>query len=258
VAVKQATNVIPIVMPTAADPVKLGLVASLARPGGNVTGLTSLSDELAGKWIQLVKETLPQVSRMSAFGDPAGDPSRTGAAKVPARSMDVSIQVLKVARPDGFESAFIETKKNRSGALIILGSPFFYAHRTRLVELAARHRLPTIYPQREFVEGPGGLMSYGADFHDQFRRAATYVDKILKGAKPADLPVEQPTKFELVINLKTAKALGLTIPPSVALEAGQRVMRSLRLDRARCARREPTTSEADGSPALFERVDADY
>ena len=221
VAVKQATNVIPIVMPTAADPVKLGLVASLARPGGNVTGLTSLSDELPGKWIQLAKETLPRVSRMAAFWDPAGDASRMRASEVAARSMDVNIQVLRVDRPDGFESAFIETKKNRSGALIILGSPFFYAHRTRLVELAARHRLPTIYPQREFVEGSGGLMSYGADFHDQFRRAATYVDKILKGAKPADLPVEQPTKFELVINLKTAKTLGLTIPPSVLGRADQ-------------------------------------
>jgi putative tryptophan/tyrosine transport system substrate-binding protein len=221
VAVKQATNVIPIVMPIAADPVKLGLVASLARPGGNVTGLTSLSDELPGKWIQLVKEMLPRVSRMAAFWDPAGDPSRMRASEVAARSMDVSIQVLQVDRPDGFESAFIETKKNRSGALIILGSPFFYAYRTRLVELAARHRLPTIYPQREFVEGSGGLMSYGADYHDQFRRAATYVDKILKGAKPADLPVEQPTKFELVINLKTAKALGLTIPPSVLGRADQ-------------------------------------
>jgi len=129
--------------------------------------------------------------------------------------------VLKVSRPDSFESAFTEAKRNQAGALIVLGSPFFYAQRTRLVELAAKHRLPAIYAQREFVVGPGGLMSYGTDFHSLFRRAAIYVDKILKGAKPADLPVEQPTKFELIINLRTAKTLGLTIPPSVLGRADQ-------------------------------------
>jgi len=221
VAVKQATNVIPIVMPTAAVPGKHGLVASLARPGGNVTGLTSLSDELPGKWMELVKETLPRVFRVAVLWDPAGDSSQVTTSEVAAGSLGMRVQVLKVSRPDGFESAFTEAKKNQAGALIVLGSPFFYAQRTRLVELAAKHRLPAIYAQREFVVGPGGLMSYGTDFHSLFRRAATYVDKILKGAKPADLPVEQPTKFELVINLKTAKALGLTIPQSVLGRADQ-------------------------------------
>ena len=221
VAVKQATNVIPIVMPTAADPGKHGLVASLARPGGNVTGLTALSEELPGKWMELVKETLPRVFRVAVLWDPAGDSSQVTTSEVAAGSLGMRVQVLKVSRPDGFESAFTEAKKNQAGALIVLGSPFFYAQRTRLVELAAKHRLPAIYAQREFVVGPGGLMSYGTDFHSLFRRAATYVDKILKGAKPADLPVEQPTKFELVINLKTAKALGLTIPQSVLGRADQ-------------------------------------
>ena len=175
VAVKQATNVIPIVMPTAADPGKHGLVASLARPGGNVTGLTSLSEELPGKWMELVKETLPRVSRVAVLWDPAGDSSQVTTSKVAAGSLGVRVQVLKVSRPDGFEGAFTEAKKNHAGALIILGSPFFYAHRNRLVELAAKHRLPAIYAQREFVVGSGGLMSYGTDFHSLFRRAATYV-----------------------------------------------------------------------------------
>jgi putative tryptophan/tyrosine transport system substrate-binding protein len=219
--VKQATNAIPIVIPTGFDPVKVGLAASLGRPGGNVTGLTSLSEELPGKWMELVKETLPRVSRVSALWDPAGDPSQVRISELAARSLDVRLQVLKVGRPNGIEGAFTEAKENRAAALIVLGSPFFYAHRTRLVELAARHRLPTIYPQREFVAGSGGFMSYGADYRDQFRRAAIYVDKILRGAKPADLPIEQPTKFELVINMKTAKALGLTIPPSVLWRADQ-------------------------------------
>src|SRR5262252_1541902 len=176
VAAKQATSVIPIVMPTAAVPGKHGLVASLARPGGNVTGLTSLSDELPGKWMELVKETLPRVSRVAVLWDPAGDSSQVTTSEVAAGSLGMRVQVLKVSRPDGFESAFTEAKKNQAGALIVLGSPFFYAQRTRLVELAAKHRLPAIYAQREFVVGPGGLMSYGTDFHSLFRRAATYVD----------------------------------------------------------------------------------
>src|SRR5215831_13901025 len=210
-AVKQATNVIPIVMPIG-DPVKAGLVVSLGRPGGNVTGLTSLSEELPGKWMELAKETLPRVSRVAVLWDPAGDPSQVRISELAARSLNIRLQVLKVGRSDGIEGVFAGAKENHAEALIVLGSPFFYAHRTRLIDLAARRRLPTIYPQREFVAGSGGLMSYGADYRDQFRRAATYVDKILKGAKPADLPVQQPTKFELVVNLKTAKALGLTIP----------------------------------------------
>jgi putative ABC transport system substrate-binding protein len=221
VAAKQATATIPIVMPVSADPVKLGLVSSLARPGGNVTGLTSLSDELPGKWLELMKETLPRVSRMAVLWDPANDPGQVRISEVAARSLGLQLQVLKVGRPDGFETAFAGAQTNRAGAFIVLGSPFFYTHRTRLVALAAQHRLPTIYAQREFVVGSGGLMSYGADFRDLFRRAATYVDKILKGAKPSDLPVEQPTKFELVVNFKTAKALGLTIPQSLLLRADE-------------------------------------
>jgi putative tryptophan/tyrosine transport system substrate-binding protein len=221
-AAKQATQVIPIVMPIGAgDAVRLGFVASLARPGGNVTGLTSLSDDLPGKWIELLKETVPRVSRVAVLWDPAGDPSQVKTSEAAAQSLGVRLHVLKVGRAGGFEPAFAEARKNDAGALIVLGSPFFYVQRTHLVELAAKHRLPTIYAQREFVVGSGGLMSYGADYHHQFRRAATYVDKILKGAKPGDLPIEQPTKFELVINRKAAKALGLTIAPSVLARADE-------------------------------------
>ena len=218
---KQATGVIPIVMPTSSDPVKSGLVASLARPGGNVTGLTSQSSELTGKWMELVKESLPRVSRVAVLWDRAGDPSQLSSSEAAARSLGVRLQVLKVGRPDDFEPAFAEAQANHADALINLGSAFFYTHRTRLVELAAKHRLLTIYDTKEYVVGLGGLMSFGPNFRDQFRRAATYVDKILKGAKPADLPVEQPTKFELVINLKTAKSLGVTIPQSLLLRADE-------------------------------------
>ena len=220
-AAKHATTTIPIVMPVSGDPVRAGLVASLGRPGGNITGLTSLSGELPGKWLELLKETLPRVSRVAVLWDPASDPSQVKTSEAAARSLGVRLQVLKVGRAASFEPAFAEARHNDAGALIVLGSPSFYVHRTRLVELAAKHRLPTIYAQREFVVGSGGLMSYGADYHDQFRRAATYVDKILKGAKPADLPVEQPTVFELVINMRTAKTLGLTIPPSVLARANE-------------------------------------
>ena len=217
----KATTTIPIVMPLSTDPVRSGLVASLARPGGNVTGLTSLSGELPGKWMELVKQTLPRASRVAVLWDPAGDPGQVRISEAAARSLGMRLRVLKVERADGFEPAFAEARKNDAEALIVLGSPFFYVHRARLVELAAKHRLAAIYPQREFVQGSGGLMSYGADYHHQFRRAATYVDKILKGANPRDLPIEQPTKFELVINQNTARALGLTIPPSVLARADE-------------------------------------
>jgi len=220
-AAKRATTTIPIVMPVYNDPVRAGLVTSLARPGGNITGLTSLSNELPGKWVELIKEALPRVSRLAVLLDPAGDASPPQSSEAAARALGIRLLVLKVGHADGLEPALAEARKKNADALIALGSPFVYAHRTRIVELAAKHRLPTVYAQREYVVGAGGLMSYGADFHHQFRRAATYVDKILKGAKPADLPVEQPTKFELVINLKTAKALGLTIPPSVLARADE-------------------------------------
>ena len=220
-AAKNATTSIPIVMAATANPVGLGLVASLARPGGNVTGLTGQGDELPGKWMQLLKETVPRVSRVAVLWDPASSAESVRASETAARSLGIRLQTLKVGRPDDFAAAFAKAQKNRTEAIIVLGSASFYAHRARLVELAAKYRLPTMYDQKEFVVGSGGLMSYGANFHDLFRRAAGYVDKILKGAKPADLPIEQPTKFELAINLKTAKALGLTIPPLLLLRADQ-------------------------------------
>ena len=220
-AARGATVDIPIVMPVIGDPVRLGLAASYARPAANVTGFAVQNEDLAGKWMQLLKEAVPRITRVALLSDPASVLQQVRTAERAARSLGVHVHVVNVNRPDALEAAFAEAKRNRAEALIVLGSPFFSTHRTSLVRLAARHRLPTMYHQREFVVGSGGLMSYGADFHDLFRRAAVYVDKILKGAKPADLPIEQPTKFELVINLKTAKALGLTIPPSLLQRADQ-------------------------------------
>jgi len=186
------------------------------------TGLATQNDELPGKWLELVKETLPKVSRVAALFQPTYDGGvQFKASETAARALGVRLQALMVERPDDFVTAFAEVQKHRAEALVVSSSGLFYAHRTRLVEFAAKHQLPTIYHQSEFVVDSGGLMSYGPDFRDLFRRSATYVDKILKGAKPADLPVEQPTKFELVINLKTAKALGLTIPPALLLRADQ-------------------------------------
>ena len=220
VAAKHATTAIPIVMPIITDPVRLGLVASLARPGGNATGFATQNDELPGKWMELVKETLPKVSRVAVLFQPTYDGGvQLKASEAAARSLGVRLQALKVERPDDFVTAFAEMQKNRAEALIVSSSGLFYVHRTRLVEFATKHQLPTIYHQSEFVVSSGGLMSYGPDFHDLFRRSATYVDKILKGAEPADLPVQQPTKFELIINLKTATTLGLTIPQSLLLRA---------------------------------------
>jgi putative ABC transport system substrate-binding protein len=221
VSARQATATIPIVMPVTNDPVSRGLAASLARPGGNVTGLAGLDDELPGKWMELLKETIPKISRVALLWDPAYGQSPVATSEAAARALGMRLQVLRVSRPEDFEIAFAEARKNRAEALIVLSSAFFYARRTQLVALAAKHRLPAIYHQKEFVVGSGGLMSYGPDFHDLFRRAAGYVDKILKGAKPGDLPIEQPTKFEFVINLKAAKALGLTIPQPLLLRADQ-------------------------------------
>ena len=218
-AAKQATSTIPIVTPVVLNPVDSGLIASLARPGGNLTGLASQADELPGKWMELLKETLPRASRVAVLLDPANDIGQLRASEVAARSLSLRLQVLKVGSPDDFGTAFTEAQRNRADALVILASPFLYAHRTHLVELAAKHRLPTMYNQADWVVGSGGLMSYGPNLADMFRRAATYVDKILRGTKPADLPVEQPTKFELIINLKTAKQIGITIPQSVLYRA---------------------------------------
>jgi putative ABC transport system substrate-binding protein len=217
-AARQATSTIPIVMPVALNPVDSGLIASLARPGGNLTGLASQADELPGKWMELLKEVLPRASRIAVLLDQANDIGQ-GPSEAAARSFSVQLQVLKVKGPEDFATAFAGAQKNRAQALMILPSAFLYAHRNRLVELAAKHRLPAIYNQADWVAGSGGLMSYGPNLADMFRRAAIYVDKILKGAKPAGLPVEQPTKFELVIYLKAAKQINLTIPPQVLARA---------------------------------------
>jgi putative ABC transport system substrate-binding protein len=221
-AAKEATKVIPIVMAVVGDPVDSGFITSLARPGANITGLSLISPELAGKRLELLREVVPRVSRVGVLLDPANPANapQMKQAEVAARSLGVKLQGLEVRSPSDFERAFEAATRARAGALFIPDSALFYTHRTRIVELAAKHRLAAMYGIREFVES-GGLISYGASIPDMYRRAATYVDKILKGAKPADLPVEQPTRFELVINLKTAKALGLTIPQSVLIRADQ-------------------------------------
>ncbi len=216
-AAKQATTTIPIVFATALDPVAQGLVASLARPGGNITGLTlSAGTEIVGKSLQLLHEAVPKASRVAVLWNPATAGHRLSLkeAENAARSLGLHLQILEARGPDAFESAFAAMTRERTGALFVLADPMFVFNRAQLVELAAKHRLPAIYGLREQAEA-GGLMAYGPLLADLYRRAGTYVAKILKGAKPADLPIEQPTKFELVINLKTAKALGLTIPPSL-------------------------------------------
>ncbi len=218
-AAKQATRTLPIVFTSVGDPVASGLVTSLARPGGNVTGLSNLTLELVGKCLELLTQSVPGVNRVAALWQPGALPERTDkdmlkAADVAGRALGVRLQFVEARGPADIDRAFSDMTRARAGALTVLTSAMFYSERRRLVDLAAKNRLPAVYPWRELVDA-GGLMSYGPNIPDLFRRAATYVDKILKGAKPGDLPVEQPTKFELVINLKTAKALGLTIPQSV-------------------------------------------
>ena len=206
VAAKQATSTIPIVMPIITNPVRLGLVASLARPGGNATGFATQNHELPGKWMELVKEAVPTVTRVAVLFNPTYDGGvQFKASEDAARSLGVRHHAVNVERSEDFATAFAEVQRNRAEALIVSSSPLFYANRARIVDFAASHRLPTIYHQSEFVVPSGGLMSYGPDFRDLFRRSATYVDRILKGARPADLPVQQPTKFELVINRRAAK-----------------------------------------------------
>jgi putative ABC transport system substrate-binding protein len=222
-AAKNATETIPIVMISGGDPVVLGFVASLARPGGNVTGSSyGVGLELVGKQLELLKETVPKVRRVAVLWNPAnpGHPPAIREVNVAARSLGVQLQLLEARGSNEFDGAFAAMAKERVGALLVLSDAMFALHRTRLADLAARSRLPAAYGTREMVEA-GGLMSYGSSLRDLFRRAATYVDKILKGAKPGDLPVEQPTKFELVINIKTAKALGLTIPQSLLQRADE-------------------------------------
>jgi putative ABC transport system substrate-binding protein len=224
-AAKQATATLPIVFPAAGDPVAERLVTSLARPGGNVTGLSIVSPELVGKSLELLQQAVPGVSRVALLLKPDSMPDRARkdrleAAEVAARALGVRLQVVEARGPEDFDRAFSDMTRARAGALYVLATPVFDIERRRLVDLAAKNRLPTVYSFKGWVE-EGGLMSYGPDVADLFRCAAPYVDKILKGARPGDLPVEQPTKFELVINLRTAKAFGLTIPASVLLRADQ-------------------------------------
>ena len=222
-AAKNATGTIPIVGMSLTDPIGLGLVASLARPGGNVTGVSySVGAEIFGKDLELLKEVVPRVRRVAVLSNPASParPLTISNVKDAARSLGLQLQLLEARGPRDFDGAFAAMAKERVGALLVVTDPAFIPHRARLVDLAVKNRLPSIFTQREDAEA-GGLMSYGPRLSDLHRRGATYVDKILKGAKPADLPVEEPTKFELVINLKTAKALGLTIPPSLLQRADQ-------------------------------------
>jgi len=222
-AAKNAIETIPIVMIGVGDPVGTGLIASLARPGGNATGLSfSVGLEIAGKLLELLKETVPKVRRVAILSNPANpvQPLLIREVNVAARSLGVQLQHLEARGPNEFDGAFAAMAKERVGALLIVADGMLIFHRTRLADLAARSRLPAAYGDRVHVEA-GGLMSYGPSVRDLFRGSATFVDKILKGAKPGDLPVEQPTKFELVINLKTAKALGLTIPQSLLQRADE-------------------------------------
>ena len=222
-AAKQATRTLPIV--GAGDPVTIGLVTSLARPGGNVTGLSLLAPELVGKRLELLKQAVPGVGRVAALWQPGFVGERTEKdmlkeVEVAARALGVRLQFVEARGPADFDRAFSDMTRARADALTVLGSAMFANERRRVVDLAAKNRLPGVYGFREYVDA-GGLMAYGPNVADLFQRAATYADKILKGAKPGDLPVEQPTKFELVLNLKTAKALGLTIPQSVLVRADQ-------------------------------------
>ena len=218
---KDATTTIPIVMASSSDPVQGGLVASLARPGGNITGMALLAPELSGKRLELLKEIVPKVTQVAVLWNPrnpvAGNMRETEAA---AQALHLQLHLVEVPGAEALEAAFETAMQGRADALITLPDAMLWNQRLQVAGLAAKHRLPALFPEREFVDA-GGLLSYGPSIPASFHRAATYVDKILKGAKPADLPVEQPTKFELVINLKTAQALGLTIPPSLLMLADE-------------------------------------
>jgi putative tryptophan/tyrosine transport system substrate-binding protein len=222
---KQATSTIPIVMSFDNDPVGNGFVSSLAQPGGNVTGLSAVFPELSGKRLELLKEVIPKLSRIVAFGtfDQPGTAQTLKETERAASALGLHLQAPDIRIPSDIETAFQAARRAHADASLVLSSPVLFSRRTQIAELAVKNRLPVIFPQNEFVED-GGLMSYAPNYADLFRRAATYVDKILKGAKPAGLPVEQPTKFEFVINLKTAKQIGLAIPPNVLARA-DRVIR---------------------------------
>ena len=219
-AARESTLTIPVVFVYLADPVAAGFVSSLARPGGNLTGTASEFETLITKQLQLLKEAVPQLSRIGILRHSDGSLAIRGAAETAARELALTSRTLTVAEAGKFESAFKTAKHERLGAVLVLPGPYFDVHRRRLIELAAKYHLAASYEFRNYVED-GGLMSYGPSINEMWRRSASYVDRILKGAKPADLPVEQASKFELVINLKTAKALGLTISPSVLGRADQ-------------------------------------
>jgi putative tryptophan/tyrosine transport system substrate-binding protein len=220
-AAKQATGTVPIVaLDLETDPVASGLVASLGRPGGNLTGLFLAMPELSGKWLQLLQEVLTRLSRVAVLGDPTINTPQFTATEAAAQGLAIPLQSLKVHRADDFEQAFEVATREGAGALLLLSSPLVTREGGRLADLAAQHRLPAISPFPSFAAA-GGLMAYGPSVADMGRRCAMFVDKILKGAKPGDLPIERPTTFQLVINLKTAQALGLTIPPSLLFQADE-------------------------------------
>jgi putative tryptophan/tyrosine transport system substrate-binding protein len=219
---RDASGTIPIVLTAGGDPLRAGLVPSLARPGGNITGLSELGPDLAPKLLQLLKEAVPRLAKVAILWDPSNpsqSPTRQESESA-SRLLGSVIMSLEVAVPDDFERAFGAVTRQRPDALIVYTTPIMYSHRMQIVDFVARRGLPAMYSAREFVDA-GGLMSYGPNLQALFRRAATYVDRIVKGAKPGDLPIEQPTKFELMINLKTAKALGLMIPASLLQRADQ-------------------------------------
>jgi putative tryptophan/tyrosine transport system substrate-binding protein len=219
-AAKEATSTIPIVMAQDPDPIGNGFVANLARPGGNITGLSSLTSDLNGKRLELLKETLPKLFRAAVFGTSTnqGNTQSQKETEIVAGALGVKLQYLDIVGPKDTETAFLAAANGRADAVFVLRSPVLNTQRIRITQLAAKHRLPAMYPTSEYVRD-GGLMSYHTNSNDLARRAATYVDKILKGAKPAELPVEQPIKFEFIINLKAAKQIGLTIPPNVLVRA---------------------------------------
>ena len=219
-AAKRATKTIPIVFPVTFDPVESGFVASLARPGGNLTGLSTVNPDAAAKRVELIQEVMPRISRLAVLRNPTNSGSRfpLKETEAGAKRLGIRLQILEARSPDDLEGAFRAATKEQANALIVLADALFFAQRGRLGNLAIKHRLPSMFDDAQSVE-VGGLISYGASLTDLFRRAAGYVDKILKGAKPADLPVEQPMKFELVINLKTANQIGLVVPPNVLARA---------------------------------------
>jgi len=219
-AAKKATNKIPIVTAQVNDPVGSGLVASLARPGGNLTGLSTLVPEISGKRLEILKEVLPKLSRVVVLGDSTapGNAQSLKETELAAKPFDIQIHYQDIVGPKHIETSFGEVAKGRGDAILLLGAPVLISQRTQITNLATKNQVPVIYPQKEYVD-VGGLMSYGVSIVDLYRRSATYVDKILKGGNPGEIPVEQPTKFEFIINLKTAKQIGLIVPPNVLARA---------------------------------------